>query len=98
MTTTEHLLAKLNEECVEIAKDCCKAMLFGLDDRKPLESNSLSNREKIVNELNDLAAVVEMMEAKGIIPRDWQNEAKMFSKKEKVRHWMTHARKVGTLQ
>lgn len=36
MNATEHLLVCLAEECGEVAKECSKALRFGLDDQVTL--------------------------------------------------------------
>lgn len=98
ISETNHLLACLNEECGEVAKEVDKSFRFGLDDHNFLKPIGPSNRERIVDELNDLMGVVEMCVAAGIIPAHWQCTAKKRKKVVKVMRCMAYARKVGALK
>ena len=70
MNTEEHLLTILSEECVEIAKETAKALRFGLDDKYSKDPKGRTNRERIVDELNDLAGVVRMMSDYSILDKE----------------------------
>lgn len=59
MTRQEHLLTIIGEECSEIHKECSKALRFGLEDKEP--GQSLTNAQRIIQEFNDLVAVMSMM-------------------------------------
>ena len=98
MNLQEHLLTCLNEECVEVGKDVSKSLRFGLDDRNVLDPTGPTNRERLVNELNDLAAVIQMLTAEGIIPDDWLDIGKISDKKVKVWKFVKYATEVGALQ
>lgn len=89
MNTNEYLLARIAEECVEAAQRALKAQAFGLDEVQ--EGHLLTNRERLVQELNDVYAVVEML---GLAEVD---RPAMTKKKEKVLAFMGHAKKCGTL-
>lgn len=103
MNITEHLLACLAEECGEVAKECMKSLRFGLDDQVTLDpsgprgTEGPTNREKIVEELNDLMAVVKQLVAQGIIPEDWQDARREERKQERVFRYMQYAHRVGAL-
>lgn len=66
MTRDEHLLVIAAEECAEIAKRCSKALRFGLNETQAdaghavtgSPEESLTNRERIELEYNDLAGVI----------------------------------------
>lgn len=98
MNTEEHLLTCLGEEGTEIAKDVSKSLRFGLDDVNCLEPSGPTNRERLVNELNDLEAVRQLCVAHGLVPEDWLDNEKIKAKKEKVLKFMDYARRVGTLK
>lgn len=98
MNTTEHLLTCAGEEATEIAQDVCKSLRFGLDDRNVLNPAGPTNRERLINELNDLEAVVEMLVAFNILPVDWRSEKKKAIKSMTLSFLVNYARKVGALQ
>lgn len=90
MNRDEHLLVILAEECAEVAKETSKALRFGMGEVMP--GQSLNNRERILRELNDLWAVVEMLDLQHV-DRD-----AIERKKIKVHEFMRYAdEKCGTL-
>lgn len=103
MNTEEHLLVCLAEECGEVAKECHKALRFGLDDQLTLDpsgprgTEGPTTREKIVAELNDLMGVVGMLVVRGILPATWPCDAQQQCKAARVIAFMGYAVKVGTL-
>ena len=97
MNAQEHLLTTLVEECSEIAKAGCKSLRFGLDDRSPLDPGGMTNRQKLIHELNDLVATVNMLEDVGIVPHDWQSQELQAAKQGKVAKFMGYAISKGTL-
>jgi hypothetical protein len=59
MNRQEHLLAIAEEECAEVAQRCSKALRFGLDEVQ--EGQPLNNRARIIYELTDLLATLEIL-------------------------------------
>jgi hypothetical protein len=98
LNPTEHLLTCLGEEGSEIAQDVCKCVRFGLDDVNVLTPGGPNNRERLVNELNDLMGVVRLLIEKNIIPTNWQDAEKQAAKRDKVRKFMQYAHSVNALQ
>jgi hypothetical protein len=98
MNSTEHLFSCLGEEGAEIAQDVSKINRFGLLDVNIIAPDSGTNKERLINELNDLIGIVEMLVERGILPTDWINREKINAKKIKVEKFMRYARKVGTLR
>lgn len=104
MNYTEHLLSCLAEECCEVAKEAHKAQRFGLYDQVTMDPNGPrcttgpNNKEKIVEELNDLMGVVRMLETCGALPHDWQDVERQERKVLKVSAYMGYARRVGALE
>lgn len=92
-----YLLECLQEECIEVAKDICKAQRFGLDDVYAKRPELGSNRDRIVRELNDLMGAVELLVAQGIIPDRWEDRKLIHDKKEKVWHYARFAAMKGEL-
>lgn len=97
MNTTEHLLTCTSEECVEVSKDIHKALRFGLDDINVLEPNGPTNRQRIIVELNDLKATLQLLVDCGILPPNWEDENLQLQKRRKVRKFMAYAHSVGAL-
>lgn len=97
MTRQEHLLAIASEECVEVSKEIHKALRFGLEDHYP--EHPLTNRQRIVTEIRDLIAVIEILEEEGIINLDgdatWDQG--LQAKKEKIEKYLKYSQEVGTL-
>ena len=90
MNETEHLLVILEEECVEVAQEISKALRFGMDEMMP--GQTLTNRERILRELNDLWAAVEMLDLQQV------DRAAIERKKVKVAKFMDYAKNCGTLK
>ena len=86
MNETEHLLVILMEECAEVAKETSKALRFGEGEVMP--GQPLTNRERILHELNDLWAIVEMLGLQQV-DRD-----AIECKKAKVAKFMKYAKNV----
>lgn len=95
MTVSEHLLTCLMEECAEIQKAASKALRFGLAHAPG--SKPLTNAQLIAHEVNDLVAVVELLEEAGLIERSGTLRA-LEEKKIKVKMFMNYAREQGTLK
>lgn len=93
MNRLEHLLTILIEECAEIQQAASKAKRFGLEDGYP--GTTRTNRRDIANELNDLMAVVEMLNAEGLNLKF--NEIQIADKRVKVEHWLKYSKQQGTL-
>jgi len=108
MTADEHLLVCSVEEAVEVAEEvstlsrsfqkfCTKSLRFGLDERSLKDPTGPTNRERLVSELIDLFAVVEMMAEAGMIEPDWLDPERVRAKQDKVRKYMGHAVTCGAL-
>lgn len=89
MTRQEHLLTHVLEECVEIAQRTTKAMRFGLFEIQPAQLQS--NRQRIIDEYNDLIAVMDMLGMNVVDPMAIE------AKKRKVEKYLAYAKECGTL-
>lgn len=98
MNRTKHLLACLSEECIEVSKEVHKAIRFGLDDRNVLDPTGPTNRERIIQELNDLAAVLSMCQTEGILPEKFRDEKAMCNKRAKVEKFIEYAKEKGEIE
>lgn len=94
MNRKEHLLTILAEECMEIGKECTKALRFGLEDHHPTQTGT--NSQKINDEYNDLLAVVDMLNEEGFLDTH-VNVEKIKNKKERVEKYLLYSKEHGTL-
>lgn len=94
MNKIEHLLTCLVEECSEVQKEATKALRFGLDDKW---KNNPDQAEKIIVEVCDLVAVLEMLIDEGALPVLGIEDKLIKKKKEKVLEYMQYAVKRKTL-
>ena len=87
---------KLSEECVETALEMSqvlhKTQIFGPEST---HNGSPTNRERTIEELNDLFAVAEMLEEIGFLPAGWLSDEKIAAKKEKVMKYMEISHDLG---
>lgn len=99
MNTKEHLFTCLSEECIEVSEDIHKALRFGLDDRNVLNPTGPTNCERIVDELNDLFALIHLCcdPQFRILPSGWYAADKVRAKKDKVKKFMEYAKEQGVL-
>lgn len=74
MNFKEHLLGKIAEEACEVGKEALKAQHWGLDSWHP-DAPDMTNRDRIVAELNDLLAVVLMLDPSIALEIEFGNQA-----------------------
>ena len=70
MTENEILLTMVAEECAEVAHVASKSLRFGLNNIPPYDYNKeaqATNAVRLVEEFNDLYAVMELLYHRGII-------------------------------
>lgn len=97
MNRKEHLLTILAEECNEVAQRTSKALRFSLEEIQP--GQNMTNADRILQELYDLLAMVEMCQDEGHIPR-WGTDRVVFqmtAKKHKVENHLTISKDNGAL-
>ena len=93
MNRTEHLLSCLAEECAEVAHRVSKALRFGLTEIQ--SGQSLTNAQRIAQELNDLIAIKELLRENGVDLR--LDHHAVEAKKAKVLAFVEYARNIGAL-
>ena len=98
MNVKEHLLACLAEEAAEVVQCATKSLRFGLDDRNVLNPTGPTNRERLISELNDMRAVIKMLEAEGVLPMSWEHDHAMHNKVAKVLRFIKYAKEHGALK
>ncbi len=94
MTRKEHLLTILSEECSETAPRASKAIRFGLTEIQP--GQPLTNTERLINEFNDMFALMEMLRSEGCLDIILHS-GKIEAKKLQVEHYLKHSKECGTL-
>lgn len=97
MNLTQHLLGKLAEEAAEVAQIALKAQYFGLDEVYAGQvGEPLSNAERIHRELDDLMAIVAILNRDhglGYAPNiHWQD-----AKEIKVNQYAEYSASLGLL-
>ena len=58
MNKQEHYLLKIMEECTEVGQRASKAIQFGMEEIQ--QGQPLTNRERLIQEINNLVCVVEV--------------------------------------
>lgn len=96
MTRLEHLMTILSEECAELIQATSKALRFGLEEGRDIAAQEYGNNvQRMRAELNDLIAMVEMLEDEGLnLSPDYTMRA---NKKVKVEHYLSYSKECGTL-
>lgn len=94
MNRTQLLLSKLAEECSEVAQIAIKTSLFGMEDKGP--GMGLTNRERIHAELDDLMAIIDMLNAESGLSYA-RHETAIYMKKERVDYYAEYSKKLGLL-
>lgn len=89
MKPTQYILSKIAEEAGEVAQMAAKTQQFGLHEVKP--GMDISNLERLYHEVDDLIAVVGMIEGKPYHP----NRDRVAAKIEKVYHYLDLSIRLG---
>jgi len=92
MTNEQYLLTLLAEECAEVGQRATKAIRFGLEDPKGAQPGFSSNKERLIEEINDLLVVVEMLFGENYVDKTQQN-----NKKEKIQKYTQLSKELGQL-
>lgn len=91
MNLTQYLLGKLAEEAAEVAQMALKCQQFGLHDQYKEELNS----ERLRAELNDLMAVIELLNEASDLAYKAPNN---FAHKNKIiMEWAEYSCNIGLL-
>lgn len=107
MTRTEHLLVKLMEESAEVTQRCAKVLRFGLLEIQPAKEGQPANEnnsDRLVGELLDLFAVVQMLERCGAVNLgsvnvgDVSNGDILAARRARVENYLAYSKECGTLE
>jgi hypothetical protein len=95
MTEIQYLLGCLAEECAEVAIRASKAQRFGTLEVQ--SGQALTNAGRISAEMNDVKAILEMLEDRGA-PVFAYDDDQIKAKKAKLAKFMAYSRECGTLE
>jgi len=93
MNRGEHLLTILSEECGEVVQIASKIKRFGMHEQRDLP---VSNYYRLKAELNDIYAMVEMIQAEFNIDLEPDKEV-IFTKQTQVEIYLQYSKECGTL-
>jgi|AntRauTorcE11897_2_1112592.scaffolds.fasta_scaffold26421_4 hypothetical protein len=94
MTLTQYLLGKLAEEGSEVAQIALKTQQFGLSEMCP--GQPFDNAERSHQELDDVAAIVEMLNDQGF---GYQPDRdRIETKKAEVAHYLRYSVDLGAVE
>ena len=96
MNRLDHLLTILIEECAEVQKATTKILRFGLKEgHDPAAIKYGNNLQKLHHEINDVFAMVEMLQAEGLDL--FPDHTLRKQKKDKVEKYLLYSKECGTL-
>jgi len=96
MNRLEHLLTILTEECAEVQQAGTKTLRFGLEEGRDLSAMEYGNNvQRLRHEINDMLAMVEMLEGEGLDLSPDKTLRKQ--KKDKVEKYLLYSKECGTL-
>ena len=97
MNRQEHLFTILAEEAAEIAQDVSKLLRFGVLEGRDI--GSLTNARRLEIEVNQLYAMVDMINQDPKIPFKFDvDEQVIIDKKANVEKYLLYSAECGTLQ
>ncbi len=95
MTREEHLLARVAEECGEVAQRAMKAQEFGLQESQ--KGDYESNEQRLIKEFNDLYAVMQILHEDGYIG-EILIKGHVEYKRERIEKYLEYAKTIGKLK
>lgn len=114
MKLRQYYLLKLIEECAEVSQRAAKSMQFGSDqvqsqsghsvpgsDGTVPNEQSLSNRQRLSNELNDLLSVVLILQSdfdEVVYETRAEFDAYFEAKKKKLKKYLTFSQELGMVE
>lgn len=98
MTRNEALLLQVAEEAAEVSQGASKCIRFGIHHTWHTQKGE--SRERLYQEFLELRALMEMCQAAGLIQASdpVADRAAIEAKKERVEHFLTVSRELGTIQ
>lgn len=95
MTKREWLFVQLVSEASEVAHAASKVIQFGLNDDYPGYGN---NRERLILEINDLMAVVQVLGEIEVLPGPPLNMDRVIEKRRKIEEMYEYAKKKNVVE
>lgn len=97
MNKVQYLLQLLQEECSEVIQDSSKCNRFGCNSRSHASQTPMSNFQHLVGELNDVFAIVQMLQNEGFDLTNFGNQDAIDAKIAKVKRYMQDSINEGLL-
>lgn len=97
MDRLQHLLCKLSEECQEVGQIALKSSYFGLEEVYTEGGFIANNAERTHIELDDVMAVIQMLNEEynfGYVP----NQERINIKKKKINKYADYSSVLGLLK
>lgn len=95
MNLQQLLFLKLSEECNEVGQECSKIIQFGMDEvYAPI---GISNRDRLKRELQDLYAIVQILNEDFGLGFEPSPEA-VEVKRNKVLHYAGYSNSIGLVE
>ncbi len=85
MDDTQLYLTILQEECAEVIQIVSKIFRFGAEDWHPDDLYKVSNKDRLVHELVDILAVVDLLKENGFLERMRDDEQIKKLKEAKIK-------------
>lgn len=97
MNKEQMMLLKLVEECQEVSHKAAKAIKFGLLEKQPDQDKD--NRQRLQEELIDLAVVVDLLIEMGIIDEDFMQDSERAKQvRAKIEKYNEYSASLGILK
>jgi NTP pyrophosphatase (non-canonical NTP hydrolase) len=93
MDRKDHYYTCLNEEAGEVIQAACKCMRFSEEDGYP--NTDRTNISDLTKELNDVLAVIELLQEEGVVFNGLFDRDQIETKKKRVKEWLEHSKKMG---
>ncbi len=87
---------ELGFTALAVSKTMHKSLRFGVDDHNPQKGKS--NANDLAAELNDLQALVEMIQEAGVVLPNLGDRDSIDAKKEKVKRYLELSKELGRVQ
>jgi len=94
----QYILIKIAEEAAEVIQDINKTLIFGLNEK--YHKSEFTNRERIVNEITDMFALINLAHEEKILPLPEfpVTEAAVISKQEKFEKYFKYSQELGVVE